>query len=141
MRMQSTVACLTLLQLGCGTARVDVSTDRTGYVLGAGDSVAPVQLTVRNPNRRPLYLQTANGQADVLILIRVPTAGPEAWSPVQDFERTPLPKMGSVRLAPHSSHRSTYPLRRGDYRLAVLYGETPEKLNQHGVWVKPFSIR
>lgn len=126
---------------GCRRSELEVATDRRVYQLGPRDSVAPVRLTLRNRTGRPIYLLTADGQADVLILIRVPSAAPEAWSTFRDFEGVPLPKMEPVRLGPDSSHHSSFTLDRGDYRMLVPYGDSPREPAEHGEWVKRFSVR
>jgi hypothetical protein len=127
--------------LGCRRSELEVATDRRVYRLSPRDSVASVRLTLRNHTGRPVYLLTADGQADVLIMIRVPTTAPESWSTLRGFEAAPLPKMDSVRLGPDSSHHSSFMLHRGDYRILVPYGDSPGAPAEHGEWVKRFSVR
>ena len=120
---------------------IEASTDRVTYEMAAGDSTAPVQLTIRNQSERRIYLQTAEGQADVLILVLVKSAGPDAWSLFRDCEAEPQPGIHGVTLDPDSTHRSGYRLPRGEYRILVVYGEKPSDLHEHGVWVEQFSVQ
>lgn len=137
--------------LACQTPTIDARTDRRDYVLGPGDSVGVVRLSIRNQGRHSLYIQTANGQADILLLIRVDslgnvivgtdTAGPEKWSLFFYWNPGPMPTMDAVRLDPDSALTSNYSLRRGHYRALVHFGDRPDSLDEHGVWLDRFSIR
>ena len=142
---------LLVAALACQTPTVEARTDRRDYVLVPGDSVGIVRLTVRNRSTQPLYFQTANGQADILVLVRVDslgnaivgtdTAKSERWSLLSRWNRGPMPTMDAVRLDRDSVLTSTYSLRRGQYRTLVHFGERPDSLDKHGVWLDRFSIR
>jgi hypothetical protein len=138
---QSLAGALAVGALGCHSSRIDASTDRVAYTIEPRDSAATVRVALRNGSGRRIYLQTADGQADVLMLVLVKSAGRDAWSLFRDFEGKPLPKMGMVHLEPDSSHTSAYRLPGGEYRILVVYGDDPRKLDEHGVWVKQFSVR
>jgi hypothetical protein len=135
----------------CQAPQIEAGTDRRAYVLGLGDTVGIVRLTVHNRSSRPIYLQTANGRLDLLVLIRVDSqgrrivgldpAGREMWSLYSYWESNPAPLMGMARLEPDSVFASTYMLPRGHYRTLVNFGERPEKLDEHGLWLDRFSIR
>jgi hypothetical protein len=121
------------------------------YELGPGDSVGSVRLTVRNRSPRALYIQTADGRADLVVLIRVDarggiligadTAKPEIWSLFFSWKPNPLPAIGMVRLEPESVLFSSSTLRRGQYRALLHFGDRPDSLDEHGVWLDRFSIR
>jgi hypothetical protein len=134
-------ARLTVCLHGCRQSQLEASIDRSAYILGPKDSTAAVGLTLRNRSGHPLYLQTTDGQADVLIMMRVDVGGREAWTLFRDLERKPLPKMRVVRLDPDSAHHSTFALAQGEYRTLVVFGESPGNLDQHGVWMERFSVR
>jgi len=137
--------------LACQVPSIDAGTDRRVYVLGPGDSVGIVRLTVRNRSTHPLYIQTANGRADIVLLVRVDARGeivvgvdtgkPESWSLFRYEKPNPLPALGMARLDPESVLVSSYALRRGEYRTLVHFGDQPDSLDEHGVWLDQFSIR
>ena len=136
--------------LACQMPTIEARTDRRDYTLGPDDSVGIVRLTIRNRATHSLYLQTANRQPDVLFLIRVDslgnvivgtdTARHEIWSLFLYWNAGPMPTMGAVRLDRGSALTSTYSLRRGHYRTLVHFGDRPDSLDEHGVWLDRFSI-
>jgi hypothetical protein len=141
---------LALSGLACNRSQIEVSTDRRSYTLGPGDSVANVRLTVRNRSAHPIYLQTVDGRVALLVLIRVDstgrilvgadTASREIWSLFYYSRSNSAPDMGVFALGPDSTLSSTYTLPRGHYLTAVKFGEGPDKLDEHGVWVDRYSI-
>jgi hypothetical protein len=52
-----------------------------------------------------------------------------------------MPTMDAVRLNPDSVLTSNYSLKRGHYRMLVHFGDRPDSLDEHGVWLDRFSIR
>ena len=148
---QGRAALLTLFALACRAQQVDIRTDRQSYSIGPGDSLAAVQLIVRNPGSHQIYIQTVDGRIDLLVLIRVDangrilvgadTAGDEKWSLFQRSSYSSPPKMGVLPVGPDSVVTNTYSLPRGHYRMLVKYGDAPEKLEENGEWVERFSIQ
>jgi hypothetical protein len=142
---------LAVLALACQAQQVDIRTDRRSYSIAPADSLAAVQLTVRNRGSHPIYLQTVDGRIDLLVLIRVDangrilvgadTAGDEKWSLFQRSSYSSPPKMGVLPVGPDSVVTNTYSLPRGHYRMLVKYGDAPEKLEENGEWVERFSIQ
>jgi len=112
--------------------------------------LAAVKLTVRNPGRHRIYLQTVDGRIDLLVLVRVDatgrilvgadTAGGEKWSLFQRSPYTSPPSMGVLSVAPDSVATNIYSLPRGHYRMLVKYGDAPDKLEEHGDWLERFLI-
>ena len=110
-----------------------------------------VRLTVRNRGSHSIYLQTVNGRIDLLVLIRVDakgrilvgadTAGRETWSLFYHSQYISPPEMGVLPLGPDSVVTNIYSLPRGHYRTLVKFGEAPDSLDEHGVWVAKFSIQ
>jgi hypothetical protein len=110
-----------------------------------------VRLTVRNPGSHSIYLQTVDGRIDLGVLIRVDakgrilvgadTAGREVWSLFSYRKFNLPPQMGVLPLGPDSAVTNTYSLPRGHYRILVKFGEAPDRLDEHGVWVANFSIQ
>jgi len=143
-------AVLSVLALACRAQQVDVRTDRLSYSIAPGDSLAAVKLTVRNPSRHRIYLQTVGGRIVLLVLIRVDangrilvgadTAGGEKWSLFHHSSYNSPPRMGVLSVAPDSVATNIYSLPRGHYRMLVKYGDAPDKLEEHGDWVERFSI-
>lgn len=144
-------AVLAALALACRAQQVEIRTDRRSYSMAPGDSLAAVQLTVRNRSSHQIYLQTVDGRIDLLVLIRVDakgrilvgadTAGREIWSLLHESQYSSPPAMGVLRVSPDSVVTNTYSLPRGHYRTMVKYGDLPDKLDEHGVWVGRFSIQ
>ena len=144
-------AVLLLLELACRAHQVDIRTDRRSYRIAPGDSLAIVRLTVRNRGSRRIYFQTVDGRIDLLVMIRVDakgrilvgadTAGRERWSLLHEAQFNSPPAMGVLPLRPDSVVTNAYSLPRGHYRTLVKFGEVPDRLDEHGVWVANFSIQ
>ena len=141
---------LAVSALACNRSQIDVRTDRRSYTLGPRDSLASVRFTVRNRSAHPIYLQTVDGRVALLVLIRVDSKGrilvgadtavPEKWSLFFTSKSNSRPHMGISSLSPDSTLYSTYTLPRGHYRTLVKFGDGPDKLDEHGVWVDQYSI-
>ena len=144
-------AVLLLLELACRAQQVDIRTDRRSYRIAPGDSLAIVRLTVRNWGSRRIYFQTVDGRIDLLVMVRVDakgrilvgadTAGRERWSLLHESQFNSPPAMGVLPLRPDSMVTNAYSLPRGHYRTLVKFGEVPDRLDEHGVWVANFSIQ
>ena len=144
-------AVLAVLELACRAQQVDIRTDRRSYRIAPGDSLAIVRLTVRNRGSHRIYFQTVDGRIDLLVMIRVDakgrilvgadTAGREIWSLLHESQFNSPPAMGVLPLRPDSVVTNAYSLPRGHYRTLVKFGEVPDKLDEHGVWVANFSIQ
>ena len=150
LRARTCGVMLAVSGLTCNRSQIEVRTDRGSYPLGPADSVANVRLTVRNRSAHPIYLQTVDGRVDLLVMIRVDSSGrilvgadtptPERWSLFHYSKSNSPPDMGVSALGPDSTLSSTYTLPRGHYRTLVKFGEGPDKLDEHGVWVDQYSI-
>ncbi len=127
--------------VGCKPPTVEVGTDRLAYTVAPGDTAAAVRLTIRNGTRRPVYVLTVDGRADVLWMIRVEAAAGEVWSLLDDPERLGGAKLGVARLDPDSSYQSTYQLRRGEYWASLRFSNHPDSVDQQGLRLERFSIR
>jgi len=144
-------AVLLLLELACRAHQVDIRTDRRSYSVAPGDSLAIVRLTVRNRGSHRIYFQTVDGRIDLLVMVRVDakgrilvgadTAGRERWSLLHESQFNSPPAMGVLPLRPDSVVTNAYSLPRGHYRTLVKFGEVPDRLDEHGVWVANFSIQ
>ena len=112
--------------------------------------MANVRLTVRNRSAHPIFLETVDGRVSLLTLIRVDstgrilvgadTASRERWSLFFHSKYNSTPDMGVFALGPDSTLSSTYTLPRGYYWTLVHFGDGPDKLEEHGVWVDRYSI-
>jgi hypothetical protein len=144
-------AVLVVLELACRAQQVDIRTDRRSYSIAPGDSLAIVRLTVRNRGSHRIYFQTVDGRIDLLAMVRVDakgrilvgadTAGRERWSLAHESQFNSPPAMGVLPLRSDSVVTNAYSLPRGHYRTLVKFGEVPDRLDEHGVWVANFSIQ
>jgi uncharacterized protein GlcG (DUF336 family) len=141
---------LVFCAMACQTSRIEARTDQRAYTIASSDSVGTVRLTLRNRGTHPIYIQTADGQAAILVMIRLDRNGKrlvgnetlgqkEIWSEIP-LSKT-MPAMGLVRLEPDSILASVYTLPRGVFWVCAYFGDTPEKPEEHFLWMDRFGIR
>jgi hypothetical protein len=75
------------------------------------------------------------------ILVGADTAGKEIWSLLHEAQYSSPPEMGVLPVGPDSVVTNAYSLPRGHYRTLVKFGDRPDKVDDHGVWLERFSIQ